>query len=58
MNWRNVFMLLILPLAPEVCFAWGSEGHQIVAKIATAYLSERSKEQIAALLADDLDLHG
>ena len=57
MNWRSVFMLLILPLAPEVCFAWGSEGHQIVGEIATGYLTDHSKQVIAALLENDLDSH-
>ena len=55
---RSVAYAVLLLLVPSVCLAWGTEGHQIVGKIATEYLTDNSKREIAALLADDQDAAG
>lgn len=47
-------LLLWPPLAP----AWGPLGHQAVGAVADARLSPRAREQVAALLAGDLDADG
>ena len=44
-----------LALSPTAALAWGSEGHEIIADIARAYLSPQAKAQVDALLAADTD---
>jgi hypothetical protein len=46
---------LALSLAPGAAFAWGSEGHEIVAAIARSYLTPSAKADVDALLASDRD---
>jgi hypothetical protein len=41
--------------APAPAFAWGYEGHKIVAAIARAYLTPTTKAKVDALLAADTD---
>ncbi|WP_080424666.1 S1/P1 nuclease [Burkholderia ubonensis] len=43
---------LLLTIAPRA-FAWGDEGHQIVAKIADHYLSATTRAAVNAMLAND-----
>src|SRR5690242_2941238 len=38
---------------PTVAWAWGSEGHQIIARIASSELTPGAKAQVEALLGDD-----
>jgi hypothetical protein len=47
-------LLLWPPLAP----AWGPLGHQAVGAVAAERLTPRAREQVAALLAADLDADG
>ena len=37
-------------IAPSFAFAWGSKGHQIVAYIAEAHLTDTTREKIKAIL--------
>ncbi len=54
---RNFAAAVFLSLSVHsYCLAWGTEGHQIVGKIATQYLTESTKREVTALLADDLNL--
>jgi len=39
--------------SPSAAFAWGSEGHQIVAEIARAYMTPQALARVDALLATD-----
>ena len=58
-GWRSVAYAVILLLGfPSYCLVWGTEGHQIVGKIATEYLTDTSKREITALLAVDLNASG
>jgi hypothetical protein len=43
-------MLLFVVATPSLCFAWGGEGHQIVALIAENHLTPTAKAAIADLL--------
>ena len=45
-------------VVPSICYAWGTEGHQIVGRIATEYLTDTAKREIAVLLENDLDASG
>ena len=42
-------------LTPSAALAWGSEGHEIIADIARAYLTPEAKTKVDALLAADTD---
>lgn len=55
---RICYPVLLLFGTPSVCMAWGNEGHQIVGKIATEYLTDTSKREITALLAVELNASG
>lgn len=56
---RNLVCVALICIGlPSICMAWGTQGHQIVGKIANAYLSETAKREIALLLANDLDISG
>ena len=44
-----------LAISPTAVLAWGSEGHEIIADIARAYLTPSAKAQVDALLAADTD---
>ena len=43
-------LLLILPVS---AFGWGDEGHEVVALIANAYLSDVAKSRISELVTED-----
>lgn len=51
--WKAIVATLSLAsvLAPNVGFAWGSQGHQVVALIAEAKLSPTAKNEVDRLLA-------
>jgi hypothetical protein len=42
-----------LLLAPGQAWCWGDEGHQTVARIAAAHLTERARQAVASLLKQD-----
>jgi hypothetical protein len=42
--------LILLSLVPARAFAWGSEGHRIIAEIAEQYLEPETVRQVRALL--------
>jgi hypothetical protein len=44
------FTLVIIFLFPTMTFAWGKEGHALVAKVAFNYLSEKTKARVLAQL--------
>ena len=46
---RRAFVAVLL-LLPVFCFAWGGEGHQLVALIAEDQLTPKTKAAIADLL--------
>jgi hypothetical protein len=41
--------------APHPAFAWGDEGHEIIALIAEQYLDPAARSKVAMLLAADTD---
>ena len=53
--WKAIATTLSLAsvLAPNVGFAWGSEGHQVVALIAEAKLSPTARTEVGRLLAHE-----
>lgn len=46
-------LLGVLLLYPSAVFAWGHEGHRIVAEIAEEHLSPHAKREVEALLRLD-----
>lgn len=46
-------VLLLFLCFPILSFAWGPEGHQVVADIARAHLSKAAKENVRKLLGND-----
>lgn len=46
-------IVTVLLLAPGQAWCWGDEGHQAVARIAAAHLSERARQAVLALLRQD-----
>jgi hypothetical protein len=44
---RTIVGLLLL--APGQAWCWGDEGHQTVARIAAAHLTERARQAVANL---------
>jgi hypothetical protein len=48
---RTIVSLLLL--APGQAWCWGDEGHQTVARIAAAHLTERARQAVANLLNRD-----
>ena len=49
---RRIIVTILL-LAPGQAWCWGDEGHQTVARIAAAHLTERARQAVAALLSQD-----
>jgi hypothetical protein len=45
----------MLLLAPGQAWCWGDEGHQTVARIAAAHLTERARQAVVAILKQDAD---
>ena len=41
---------LFIALAPQPAFAWGDEGHEIIALVAERFLDPGVREKIAAML--------
>jgi hypothetical protein len=52
---RRAFLAALI-LTPAFCFAWGGEGHQIVALIAENHLTPKVKAAIADLLGPDVHI--
>lgn len=50
---RNYFALLCLLIFTARAFAWGPEGHRIVADVARAHLTAPARAEVRALLGDD-----
>lgn len=48
-------LLLLAALAPAPAYAWGYEGHRVVAAIARGYLTPAVRAKVDALLAQDAD---
>ncbi len=48
---RTIVTLLLL--APGQAWCWGDEGHQTVARIAAAHLTERARQAVESLLKQD-----
>src|SRR5688572_19125181 len=43
---------LLVLLIPSLCFAWGGEGHQLIALIAEDQLTPQAKAAVKELLGD------
>jgi hypothetical protein len=54
MMMRRLFTLTLamVVLAPNFCWAWGGEGHQIIATVAEDHLDETTKVMIQSLLGN------
>ena len=50
-----LFAFAAVALSPGTALAWGSEGHEIIADIARAYLTPQARAQVDAMLAADTD---
>jgi hypothetical protein len=50
---RNYFALLCLLIFTARAFAWGPEGHRIIADVARSHLTASARSQVRALLGDD-----
>jgi len=50
-KWTALFIFLVTGSVPS--FAWGPEGHRVVAQIARAHLTQTAKVQVRALLGND-----
>jgi hypothetical protein len=48
---------MLLLLSPGRTWCWGDEGHEIVARIAAAHLSERARQAVENLLRQDHDIN-
>lgn len=55
MKTPRLFTLLLLAttVLPSIAFAWGEEGHRIVAAIAARHLDHRAEKQIGNLLSQE-----
>jgi len=42
-------------MIPQFAFAWGDDGHKVVALIAEHYLTPEARNTVNALLAQDTD---
>ena len=47
------FTLAVVLLFAPACFAWGADGHKIVAEIAWREMTPETRAAVEALLADD-----
>ena len=50
---RAIAVALSLSLFPQFAFAWGDDGHKIVALIAEHYLTPDARNTVTALLAQE-----
>lgn len=48
---RLTILLVAISLIPGRAFAWGSEGHRVIAEIAEQYLEPATAKQVRDLLA-------
>jgi hypothetical protein len=48
-------LLAVATTAPHLAFAWGDEGHKVIAFIVAHYLDPASRAKVAMLLAADTD---
>ena len=46
----RILMAFLLLMTPVPAFAWGAQGHEIIATIAVQYLTPRARAQVAKLL--------
>ncbi len=51
-------IVVLLLLTPGQAWCWGDEGHQMVARIAAAHLTERARQAVADLLRQDAAVTG
>jgi hypothetical protein len=49
------FLLAVATTAPHPAFAWGDEGHKVIALIAEHYLDPAARAKVVMLLAADTD---
>ena len=49
----RIALAILLSLAPVPAFAWGAQGHEIIAAIALRELSPMARLQAASLLANN-----
>jgi hypothetical protein len=47
---RRSLLAVLLLAAPQASFAWGVQGHKLVARVANAMLSAKAKAEVARLL--------
>jgi len=47
------FLALLLEVTPNAARAWGTQGHQVVANLAQAQLSIRTRREVDRLLATE-----
>ena len=52
---RAIVVAFTLLLCPQFAFAWGDDGHKVVALIAEHYLTPDVRNTVNALLAQDTD---
>jgi hypothetical protein len=52
---RSIAVALTIFLIPQFAFAWGDDGHKVVALIADHYLTPDVRNTVNALLAQDAD---
>ncbi len=50
-----LFVASVLLCAPAPASAWGDEGHEIVAEIATHFMTDTARQKVLSLLAADQD---
>lgn len=53
MSLRKLFLVLAAALLPAPAWAWGPQGHEIIAAIAEAHLTPAARAQVSALLGGD-----
>jgi hypothetical protein len=51
-RWRYVLLACCMLLRGGNCFAWGDDGHEVVALIAEHYLTPATRQRVAATLTD------
>lgn len=49
----RLMLLVVLLIQAQAAFAWGAEGHRMIANIAAAQLAPQVAEKVLALLAND-----
>ena len=49
--WVRGMLLLVLCALGSQAFAWGSQGHQVIANVAWQALTPKSRDEVSRLLA-------